>query len=71
MSSTLPQVWTVLGTIWTTYFTGWRIPLINITPAVMIFGILSFKIAIKLIFGILNITSQNISSSEKLKGNHE
>lgn len=63
MSSVLPQVWSCLGLIWTTFFTGWRIPLINITPAVLIFGVISFRIALKLITGILEITPHAVEKN--------
>lgn len=57
MSSSLIQIWSVLGTIWQTLFVNWNIPLLNFSPATLIFGVLSFFVACKFIFGILNITS--------------
>lgn len=62
MSSALPQIWSVLRTIWTTFFTGWQIPLLNFSPAIMIFGVASFVVAIKLIGGIFEITPSGINS---------
>lgn len=62
MSNALPQIWSVLGTIWTTFFTGWHIPLLNFSPAIMIFGVASFVVAIKLIGGIFEITPSGVNS---------
>lgn len=63
MSNALLQIWSVLSLIWSTFFTGWRIPLLNFTPATLIFGVLSFFVAIKFMVGILNITTNGLSNN--------
>ena len=65
MSSSLSSIWSVLGSIWSTFFTGWKIPLLNFTPATMIFGVLSFMVAIKFMKGILTVSADSVS--EKVK----
>lgn len=65
MSSSLSAIWSVLGSIWSTFFTGWKIPLLNFTPATMIFGVLSFMVAIKFMKGILTVSADGVS--EKVK----
>lgn len=46
--------------IWS-LFTSFRIPGVNFSPAIMIFGILSFGLALKLMHGILTMTTNGIS----------
>ena len=65
MSSNLQAIWTVLGTLWTTFFTGWKIPLLNFTPATLMFGIMSFFVAIKFIKGIITITANGTHDSAR------
>lgn len=56
MSNALLQIWQVFGTLWNTLFVSWKIPLLNFTPATLIFGVLSFFVAVKFIHGILTIS---------------
>lgn len=49
--------------------TSFRIPGLNFSPAVMIFGIMSFGLALKLMHGILTMTTNGISSKDR--GNNE
>lgn len=51
---------TFFGAIWS-LFTSFKIPGLNFSPAVLAFGILSFNLAIKLIHGILTITTSGVS----------
>lgn len=52
--------------IWS-LLTSFRIPGLNFTPAVLIFGVLSFGLAIKFISGILEITTRGVSNKDKGK----
>lgn len=45
-------------------FTCFRLPGVNFTPAVLLFGILSFSVAISVIHGILTITASGVRRSE-------
>lgn len=40
-----------------------KLPGLSFSPAVMMFGIMSFGLAIKLLKGVLNITSDGLSES--------
>lgn len=51
---------TFFNSIWS-LFTGFRIPGVNFSPAVMMFGILSFGLALKLIHGLLTMTTNGVS----------
>lgn len=42
-------------------FTAFRIPGVNFSPAIMLFGILSFFLALKLIHGLLTMTTNGVS----------
>lgn len=44
--------------IWT-LFTGFKIPGLNFSPAVLMFGILSFGLALKLLRGIFDIAPKS------------
>ncbi len=44
-------------------FTTFTIPGINFTPATMMFGILSFGVAIKFVTGIIDITGHGFSET--------
>lgn len=44
--------------IWT-LFTSFKIPGLNFSPAVLLFGILSFHLAIKFLSGVFNVTTSN------------
>lgn len=46
------------SSIWT-LFTSFKIPGLNFSPAVLLFGILSFHLAIKMLSGIFNVTTSN------------
>lgn len=59
MSGFFSAIWSI--------FTSFRIPGLNFSPAVLLFGIASFGVAIKLVTGILNITTQGISRSRGSK----
>lgn len=50
------------STIWL-FFTDFTIPGVNFSPAIMIFGIFSFFAAIKLIRGILDITTSSFGDA--------
>lgn len=72
MSNVLPQIWTVLTAIWEQFFVGWKIPLLNFTPATMIFGVLSFFVAIKFMKGILTISAEGGSTlADDFRANRE
>ena len=42
-------------------FTGFTIPGLNFTPAVLFFGILSFSLAFKFIMSILNVSTSGFN----------
>lgn len=45
-------------------FTAWRLPGVGFTPAVLLFGILSFSVAISVVHGIMTITASGLGSSK-------
>lgn len=63
MSQDFIQILTYFpSTIWR-LFTSFTIPGVNFTPATMMFGILSFGVAIKFVTGIIDITGHGNSDS--------
>lgn len=55
MSNDAVQILTLFPKIVWNLFTGFKIPGLNFTPAVFFFGILSFSLAMRFIFGIINV----------------
>lgn len=45
-------------------FTCFKLPGVNFTPAVLLFGILSFGVAISVVHGILTITANGMRRTE-------
>lgn len=56
-----------MGLIWS-LFTGWKLPFTNVTPAMMIFFVLSIKIILKFVNSILSVgpTAIGHSASDEL-----
>lgn len=52
---------TFFSSIWS-LLTSFRIPGLGFSPAVMLFGILSFGLALKLVHGLLTMTTNGISN---------
>lgn len=55
------------SSVWS-LFTSFRLPGLNFSMATLIFGVLSFFVAIKLIKGIFEITVNNAGNSNTSKG---
>lgn len=67
MSNDAIQIITMFPSMVWQLMTGFKIPGLNFTPAVLFFGILSFSLALKFIMGIINISTSgftNYSSRE-------
>lgn len=52
-------------------FTGFKIPGLNFTPAVLFFGILSFGLAFRFLMGILNISTSGFTAYKAREANRE
>lgn len=63
MSQDFIQIITVFPSAIWSLLTSFHIPGVNFTPAVMIFGILSFGVAIKFVTGIIDITGHGFSET--------
>lgn len=53
---------TLPGLFWS-LFTTFKLPGLNFSPAVLFFGILSFGLAMKLLKGVLQVSSDGIAQS--------
>lgn len=62
MSSDAIQIITFLPSLFWQLMTGWKLPGLNMTPAVFFFGILSFGLAFKFLIGIINISTTGFSN---------
>lgn len=62
MSSDAIRVLTFFPSMIWQLFTGFNIPGLNFTPAVLFFGILSFGLAYRFLMGILNISTSGFTS---------
>ena len=61
---------TIMGTVLTQgfrLFTSWHLPGVGFTPAVLLFGILSFGVAISFMHGILTITANGIKGRDSTR----
>jgi hypothetical protein len=45
-------------------FTGFKIPGLNMTPAIFFFGVLSFSLAFKFLMGVINISTSGFNNYE-------
>lgn len=62
MSNDAIQIITMFPSMVWQLMTGFKIPGLNFTPAVLFFGILSFSLALKFILGIINISTSGFTS---------
>lgn len=64
MSQDAIQVITFFPSLIWQLFTGFKIPGLNMTPAVFFFGILSFGLAFRFLMGVINISTTGFISHE-------
>lgn len=62
MQTILPSIFSL--------FTSWKLPGVNFTPAVLMFGLMSFGIAIYFIHGIITITSEGVNHNISVMNNN-